>query len=150
MQRTLVLLKPDAVQRGLVGDIISRLERRGLKLVAAKLMRVSEALARQHYAEHVGKPFFAGLVDFITSGPIMAMVVEGYDAVALVRATVGLTDPQDAAPGTIRGDLAVSIGRNLVHGADSEESARREIALFFSDDEILEYSRDLERWITES
>ena len=150
MQRTLVLLKPDAIQRGLAGEIISRLERRGLRLAAVKLMRVSNELAQKHYGEHMGKPFFDGLVSFITSSPIIAMVVEGEDAVALVRAAMGATNPADAAPGTVRGDLAVSIGMNLIHGSDSEESAKREVGLFFSPDEILKYERDVERWITEA
>ena len=150
MQRTLVLLKPDAIQRGLSGEIISRLERKGLRFAAVKLMRVSNELAQRHYGEHVGKPFFDGLVAFITSSPIIAMVVEGEDAVALVRAAMGATDPADAAPGTVRGDLAVSIGMNLIHGSDSEESAKREVELFFSPDEILEYERDVERWIIEA
>ena len=150
MQRTLVLLKPDAVQRGLAGEIISRLERRGLRFVAMKLMRVSKELARKHYAEHVGKPFFDGLVSFITSSPIIAMVVEGEGVVEIVRATMGATSPAAAAPGTIRGDLAVFIGMNLIHGSDSESSAKREIELFFSPDEIVEYSRDVDRWIIEA
>ena len=150
VQRTLVLLKPDAIQRGLAGEIIGRIERRGLQLAAAKLIQIDEALAHRHYAEHVGKPFFDGLVDFITSGPVMAMVVEGVNAVEAVRSTMGSTNPQDAAPGTIRGDLAVSIGMNLIHGSDSEESAVREIGLFFSSGELLVYSRDVDRWITES
>ena len=150
MQRTLVLLKPDAIQRGLAGEILSRLERRGLKPVAMKMMRVSEELALRHYADHVGKDFFPGLVRFITSGPIVAMVVEGENAVALVRSTMGATDPQNAGPGTVRGDLAVSIGPNLIHGSDSPDSAKREIELFFTPDEVLDYSRDIDRWITES
>lgn len=150
MARTLILLKPDAVQRALVGELISRMERRGLKLVAMKLIQVDEELARRHYAEHVGKPFFAGLVEFITSSPLVAMVAEGERAVESVRSIIGATDPVDAAPGTVRGDLAVSVGLNLVHGSDSEESAAREIELFFSPGEIVSYDRDLERWITES
>lgn len=150
MQRTLVLLKPDAIQRGLVGEIISRLERRGLRFAAMKLMRVSEDLARRHYAAHVSKPFFPGLVRFITSSPIIAMVVEGENAVELVRATMGATNPQSAAPGTIRGDLAMNIGSNLIHGSDSPEAAEREIGLFFSPGEVLDYKRDVDRWITES
>ena len=150
MQRTLVLLKPDAIQRGLTGEIMVRLEGRGLKFVGMKMMRVTEELARRHYAEHEGKPFFEGLVKFITSTPIIATVVEGDNAIELVRSTMGATDPQDAAPGTIRGDLAVSIGNNLIHGSDSETSAGREIELFFSPDEILEYRREIDRWIIES
>ena len=150
MQRSLVLLKPDTVQRGLVGEVVSRLERRGLKIVAMKLMTISRELANRHYDAHVGKPFFEGLVSFITSGPVVAMVLEGEDAVSLVRATMGATDPRDSGPGTVRGDLAISIGRNLIHGSDSEEAAVREIDLFFSADELVDYGRDTERWITES
>ena len=150
MKKTLVLLKPDAIQRGLVGEIVSRLERRGLKLAATKMMWVSRELATQLYAVHVGKPFFDGLVDFITSSPIIAMVVEGEEAVELVRTTMGATDPGGATPGTIRGDLAVSISRNLIHGSDSEETAQREIELFFTPEELLDYPRDSDRWITES
>ena len=150
MQRTLVLLKPDAVQRGLIGEAISRLEHRGLKMAAAKMMRVDDDLARRHYAEHTGKPFFDGLVRFITSGPIVAMVFEGENAIEVVRGVIGATNPQDAAPGTVRGDLALTIGANLIHGSDSEASADREIGLFFSPDEILDYARDLDRWIIES
>ena len=150
MQRSLVLLKPDTVQRGLVGEIVSRLERRGLKIVAMKLMTISRELANRHYDAHVGKPFFEGLVGFITSGPVVAMVLEGDAAVSLVRSTMGATDPRDSGPGTVRGDLAVSIGRNLIHGSDSEEAAAREIDLFFSADDLVDYARDMERWITES
>ncbi len=150
MQRTLVLLKPDAVQRGLVGEIVSRLEKRGLRLAGMKLMQVSNELANKHYAEHVGKPFFNGLVEFITSSPIVAMVVEGENAVELVRKTMGPTNPQNADSGTIRGDFGLTIGMNLIHGSDSEKSAKREIELFFSPEEIIEYERDIDRWITES
>ena len=150
MDRSLVLLKPDTVQRGLIGELVSRLERKGLKVVAMKLMQMDEQLARQHYEAHVGKPFFAGLVQFITSDPLVAMVVEGESAVKVVRELIGATDPKVAAPGTIRGDLAVSIGPNLLHGSDSEEAAAREINLFFSPSEVLTYSRDVDRWIIES
>jgi len=129
---------------------VSRLERRGLKFVAIKLMLVSDNLAHEHYAEHVGKPFFDGLVRFITSSPIIAMVVEGENTVELVRTTMGATNPQQAAPGTIRGDLALSIGENLIHGSDSPESAAREIALYFSGDEIVDYTKDVDRWVIES
>ncbi len=149
MERTLVLVKPDGVQRGMVGEIISRLERRGIKLVALKLMLVDEALAHRHYGEHEGKPFFQGLVDFITSSPLVAMVWEADDAVEIVRGTMGQTNPKNAAPGTIRGDLGVNIGRNLVHGSDSPESAQREVALFFEKGEILGYNRNNDPWITE-
>ena len=131
VERTLVLVKPDGVQRGLVGDVIARLERRGLHLVGLKLMRIDEALAARHYAEHVAKPFYPGLVRFITSAPVVAMVWEGPGAVALVRSTMGATDPAASAPGTIRGDLGIETTENLVHGSDSHESAAREIALFF-------------------
>lgn len=141
MERTLVLVKPDAVQRGLAGEVISRLERRGLKIVALKLMRVDDALARRHYAEHEGKPFLEGLVAFITSSPIVACVFEGPGAVELVRNTMGATNPQKAGPGTIRGDLAVYIQNNLIHGSDSSASAAREIALFFNDNEIVAWER---------
>ena len=150
MERTLVLLKPDSIQRGLAGEVISRLERRGLKFVAMKLMKVSDELANLHYGEHVGKPFFEGLVKFITSSPIVAMVVEGESAVEVVRNTMGTTNPIQAGPGTIRGDLGLTIGMNLVHGSDSPESARREIDIFFRPEEIVEYTRDIDAWIIES
>jgi nucleoside-diphosphate kinase len=150
MDRTLVLVKPDGVQRGLIGEIISRLERRGLKIVGMKLMQVSGELANRHYGEHEGKPFFAGLVGFITSGPIVAMAIEGNNVVGLVRTTVGATNPADSAPGTIRGDLGVDIGRNLIHGSDSDESAKRELSLFFNEGELLDYSRDTDPWIIEA
>ncbi len=149
-ERTLVLLKPDAVQRGLAGRIIARLEDRGLKIVGLKLMRMDMEIARRHYAEHVERPFFVGLAEFMTSRPILAMAVEGNEAVSVVRDTMGATDPRKAAPGTIRGDLAQDIGRNLIHGSDSVESAERELGIFFSDGEILGYDRETERWITES
>ena len=150
MDRTLVLVKPDGVQRGLIGEIISRLERRGLKIVGMKLMQVSGELANRHYGEHEGKPFFAGLVGFITSGPIVAMAIEGNNVVGLVRNTVGATNPADSAPGTIRGDLGVDIGRNLIHGSDSDESATRELSLFFTEGELLDYSRLTDPWIIEA
>jgi nucleoside-diphosphate kinase len=149
MERTLVLVKPDGVQRGLIGEIISRLERRGLKLVAMKLLRVDEALARQHYAEHAERPFFRGLVEFITAAPVVAMVWEADNVVEIVRQTMGETSPARAAPGTIRGDLGLNIGRNLVHGSDKVESAEREISLFFRPQEILDYTRSNDPWITE-
>lgn len=149
MQHTLVLVKPDGVQRGLVGEVIFRLERRGLKLVALKLMRVDEALARRHYGEHAQRPFFPGLVEFITSGPVVAMVWEGDQAVDIVRKSMGETDPARSAPGTIRGDLGLSIGRNLVHGSDRPESAEREISLFFDPQEVLDYPRSTDPWIRE-
>jgi nucleoside-diphosphate kinase len=146
MQRTLLLIKPDAVQRGLVGEIISRLEGRGLRIAALRLLRVDEELARRHYAEHADKPFFSQLVGFITSAPIVAAVLEGPHAVEVLRQTMGATDPRQAAPGTIRGDLGLDITHNLVHGSDSEETARREIALFFDESDIISYRRDVDRW----
>lgn len=149
MEKTLVLVKPDGVQRGLVGEIISRLERRGLKLVGMKLMRLDEALARQHYAEHVDRSFFPGVVEFVSSAPLVAMVWEADNVVDIVRNTMGETDPRNSAPGTIRGDLGLHIGRNLVHGSDSVESAKREIDLFFGPEEILDYTRSTDPWITE-
>ena len=149
MERTLVLVKPDGVQRGLIGEIISRLERRGLKLVGMKLMKVDDPLARQHYGEHVDRPFFAGLVAFITSSPVVAMAWEAENAVEAVRNTMGQTNPTTSPPGTIRGDLALDIGRNLVHGSDSPESAERELALFFEAGELLDYTRANDGWIKE-
>ena len=149
METTLVLLKPDAVQRGLAGEIVSRLEKTGLKIKGMKLLHVSQELANQHYGEHVGKPFFDGLVSFITSGPIVAMALEGNGAVAIVRKTMGATNPADSLPGTVRGDYGIDIGRNLVHGSDSVESAKRELALFFDDAELIDYSRATDPWITE-
>jgi nucleoside-diphosphate kinase len=137
MERTLVLVKPDAVERGLVGEIVSRLERRGLKLRGAKLLTVGRPLAESHYGEHVERPFFGELVDFITSAPTLALVVEGEAAVSVVRTTIGATNPIDATPGTIRGDLALAMPDNLVHGSDSRESATREVALWFADGELV-------------
>jgi nucleoside-diphosphate kinase len=131
VERTLVLIKPDAVQRALAGEILSRLERRGLKVVEAKLLTVDRGLAEEHYAEHAEKPFFGELVEFITSAPTLALVIEGEGAIAVVRTTMGATNPADSAPGTIRGDLALSMPDNLVHGSDSHESAQRELALWF-------------------
>ena len=132
-QRTLVLVKPDGVKKGLIGEIISRLEKKGLKIAAMRMLQMDKALARKHYAVHDGKPFFAGLVDFITSGPIVAVVVEGEKSVEVVRKLMGETDPVKAAPGTIRGDYGLDIGENLIHGSDSEENAQVEISLFFPD-----------------
>ena len=150
MERTLVLVKPDAVQRGLVGNIISRIERTGLKLVALKMLRMDREMAEQHYSIHRGKPFFEGLVQFIISSPLVAAVFEGSEAVGIVRKLMGETDPAQAAPGTIRGDLALEIERNVVHGSDSVENAEQEIGLFFSPEEILSYERHGERWLTKS
>ena len=149
LERTLVIVKPDGVQRGLIGEIIHRLERRGLKLVGLKLMQVTPELAKTHYAEHVGKPFFEGLVSYITSSPVAVAVFEGKKAIETVRTTMGATNPVNAAPGTIRGDFGVEIGRNLVHGSDGPESAAREISIFFKEDELLNYSRATDQWIME-
>ena len=149
MDRTLVLIKPDAMQRGLTGEIIARLERRGLRIVAMRLFQMDEPLARRHYAEHEGKPFFPGLIAYITSCPIIAAVFEGTGAVEVVRRTMGVTNPAAAEAGTIRGDLALETGRNLIHGSDSPQSAQREIALFFGEGEIHSYQRDVDRWVFE-
>jgi nucleoside-diphosphate kinase len=149
VERTLILAKPDAVQRALVGEIISRFERRGLQLVAMKLLNVSTALAREHYKEHIGKPFFKGLVEYITSTPVVAIVVEGPNAVEICRTAIGATNPVAATPGSIRGDFAVQVGRNLVHGSDSVKSAKREVKLFFKAAELVSYKRTNQRWITE-
>ena len=148
-ERTLVLLKPDAVQRGLVGTIVSRLEGRGLKIAAMKLVHMDRGMASRHYEAHVERPFFPGLVDFITSGPLVAMVLQGPRAVEMVRNTMGATNPLESAPGTIRGDLATDIGRNLVHGSDSLDAAQREIALFFEESEVVDYARSVDPWIIE-
>jgi len=148
-QRTLVLVKPDGVQRGLIGEIVGRVEARGLKLVALKLMQITPELANRHYTEHKGKPFFDGLVAFITSGPVVAMIWEGREAVSVVRTIMGSTDPLKAAPGTIRGDLALDHGMNLIHGSDSPERAQVEIDLFFRAGEIHDYVRTADRWIVE-
>ena len=149
-ERTFVMAKPDAVQRGLVGEIVSRLEDRGLKLVGGEFMRIDRALAEAHYAEHQDKPFFEGLVEFITSGPVFAMVWEGQDATAQVREMMGATDPADAAAGTIRGDFGLDLGRNVIHGSDTEPgSNEREIDLFFEDDELLDYERIDAAWLYE-
>ncbi len=147
MERTLVILKPDAVQRGLIGEIICRLERRGLKIIAMKMVQLSEEIARRHYAVHEGKPFFEGLIAYITSAPVVLMVLEGPRAIEVVRTTMGATDPAKAAPGTIRADLALTVDRNLVHGSDGPETAASEIALFFREDELLQYPRDTDRWL---
>ncbi len=141
------MVKPDGVQRRFTGEVIGRLERKGLKPVAIKMMLVEEGLAAQHYGEHRGKPFYESLISFITSGPVVAMVWEGDSAVAVARTLIGATDPQQAAPGTIRGDLALFTGNNLVHGSDSPESARREIALFFTEAEICSYRDASEGWL---
>jgi len=143
------MVKPDGVQRGLAGEIIARFEKKGFKIVALKMLRISRELAEKHYGEHVGKPFFESLVGFITSGPVVAMVIEGKDAVSAAREMMGATNPLKAAPGTIRGAYGIDIGRNVIHGSDSRESAEREIALFFKEEELLDYSREIDCWIYE-
>jgi nucleoside-diphosphate kinase len=147
MEKSLVLIKPDAVQRGLAGEIISRLEKKGLKIVAMKMLRMDGALAQRHYAVHTGKAFFNDLVDFITSGPVIAVVFQGRNAVEVIRQVMGATDPAKASSGTIRGDFGIDIGHNLMHGSDSLDNASGEIDLFFSAEEILSYDRDLDNWI---
>jgi len=143
------MIKPDGVQRGLVGDVVARFERRGLKIAAMKMLLVSEDLAKKHYEEHAAKPFFPNLVSFIRSGPTVAMVVEGKDVVPIVRSMVGATKPKESAPGTIRGDFAVDMGRNVIHASDSPESAKREISLYFNTSEIVTYKRIDEQWLYE-
>ncbi|MDD2372964.1 MAG: nucleoside-diphosphate kinase [Syntrophomonadaceae bacterium] len=137
MNRTFAMVKPDGVEKGLVGEIISRFEKKGLKMVALKIMKITPELAEKHYSEHKGKPFFADLVNFITSGPVAAMVLEGENVIPTVRTMMGATNPQDAAPGTIRGDFALTIDENIIHGSDSPESARREIGIFFKEEEMV-------------
>ena len=149
MERTLVIVKPDAVERGLIGEILKRLETRGLKMVGLKLMAVSQDLARKHYAVHEGKGFFEPLISYITSAPVAVAVFEGKAAVEAVRSTVGATNPVKAGPGTIRGDLGMEIGRNLVHASDSVENAQSEVALWFNEGELVSWSRDTDRWISE-
>ena len=149
MERTFVMIKPDGVQRGLIGEIVARFERRGLKIGAMKMVHVDEAFARKHYAVHEGKPFFEGLIRYITSAPVVAMVVEGPDAIRVVRDMVGATDPRKAAAGTIRGDYGLEIGRNLIHASDAPETADFEIGLWFTEEEIVPWQRDVDRWILE-
>ncbi|MBO8183719.1 MAG: nucleoside-diphosphate kinase [Archaeoglobus sp.] len=148
-QRTFVMVKPDGVERGVIGEVISRLERKGLKIVGMKMLKIGEELAKNHYAEHKEKPFFDSLVAYITSGPVVAMVVEGKEAIRVVRTLVGATNPIDASPGTIRGDFGMDLGRNIIHASDSEESAEREVSLFFNPDEIFTYERAIDKWIYE-
>ena len=149
MERTLVIIKPDGVQRGLIGPIITRLERRGLKITAMKMIQMDYDLAQRHYAVHEGKPFYERLLEYIISAPVVVMVVEGKEAIEVVRRTMGATNPMEATPGTIRADYGLEIGLNLVHGSDGAETAAFEIPLFFNEDEILSYSRDTDRWIFE-
>ena len=149
MERTLVLVKPDGVQRGLIGETVSRLERRGLRLVAARFLQISKNLAERHYAIHKGKSFYDGLISYITSGPVMAMVWEGPNAIAAVRQTMGATRPIEASPGSFRPDFGLEVGRNLTHASDSIETAEAEIELWFNSTDLVEWSRDLDKWIFE-
>jgi nucleoside-diphosphate kinase len=149
VERTLVLVKPDGVQRGLIGEVITRLERRGLRLVAARFTAVNQELAEIHYAIHKGKPFYEGLIRYITSAPVMAMVWEGPNAVAAVRQTMGATRPVDAAPGSIRSDFALEVGRNLTHASDTPENGEKEVALWFRPEELVSWERSTDRWIFE-
>ncbi len=149
MERSLVLVKPDGVQRGLIGEVIMRLERRGLRLVGAKFIQVSQELARTHYAIHLGKPFYEGLIRYITSAPVMAMVWEGPDAINAIRQTMGATSPIAAAPGSIRHDFALQIGRNLTHASDSVENGEKEVDLWFTAQELVSWERSSDRWIFE-
>lgn len=149
MERTFVLVKPDGVQRGLIGAIIQRLEKRGLRITAAKFMAVEKSLAEQHYSIHKGKPFYDSLIAYITSGPVLAMVWEGPSAISAVRQTMGATNPLEAAPGSVRHDFGLEIGRNLTHASDSPENASAEINLWFSETELVDWSRDTDRWIFE-
>ncbi|PKL68914.1 MAG: nucleoside-diphosphate kinase [Methanobacteriales archaeon HGW-Methanobacteriales-1] len=139
MEKSFVMMKPDAVQRRLMGQVLSRFEEKGLQIVAAKLMHISEDLAKEHYGEHSEKPFFGGLVEYITSSAVLAMVIQGDDCISLIRKMVGATNPKEADLGTIRGDFALDMGRNIIHASDSSQSAEREIALFFDETEIVEY-----------
>ncbi|ASJ53425.1 nucleoside-diphosphate kinase [Brevibacillus sp. HB1.2] len=147
MEKTFLMVKPDGVQRNLIGEIVSRFEKKGYQLVGAKLMTVSRELAEEHYAEHKERPFFGELVDFITSGPVFAMVWQGNNVITTARAMMGKTNPVDAASGTIRGDFATSVGMNIIHGSDSPESAEREIGLWFSAEEVLSFEKTIQRWI---
>ncbi|HWG89561.1 MAG TPA: nucleoside-diphosphate kinase [Candidatus Thermoplasmatota archaeon] len=149
MERTFAMVKPDGVQRNLTGEIVRRYEARGLKVVGMKLMMVPRTMAEAHYAEHKGKPFYNGLVEYITSGPVVALCLEGKNAVAVVRAMNGATKPWDALPGTIRGDFALDIGRNVVHGSDSVESAKRELEIYFTKDELVTWTPAASKWVTE-
>lgn len=147
MEKTFLMVKPDGVQRGLIGEIVSRFERKGFQLVGAKLMQIPTSVAEQHYGEHKGKPFYDELVSFITSGPVFAMVWQGENVIATARQMMGATNPKDALPGTIRGDYGVTVGKNIIHGSDSLESAKREISLFFKEEELVKYTRTVDGWI---
>lgn len=147
MERTFLMVKPDGVQRNLIGEIVSRFEKKGFQLVGGKLMSISQELAAEHYGEHKERPFFGELVDFITSGPVFAMVWEGENVIATARQMMGSTNPKDAAPGTIRGDFGITVGKNVIHGSDSPASAEREIGLFFKEEEKVEYKKLMNEWI---
>ncbi|MFD1849533.1 nucleoside-diphosphate kinase [Oceanobacillus bengalensis] len=147
MEKTFLMVKPDGVQRNLIGEIVSRFETKGFKLAGAKLMNISDELAKQHYGEHKDRPFFGELVDFITSGPVFAMVWEGENVISTARNMMGKTNPAEATPGTIRGDFGLTVGKNVIHGSDSLESAEREVNLFFSKNEILSYEKQDSSWI---
>ncbi|WP_448543653.1 nucleoside-diphosphate kinase [Roseiflexus sp.] len=149
MERSLIILKPDAVQRGLIGPILTRIEQRGLRIVGMKLMQIDESLARRHYAIHEGKAFFDSLITYITSGPVVVLVVTGRNVIEIVRSMVGATNPVKAAPGTIRGDFALEIGRNLIHASDSPENGEMEVSLFFRPEELVEMHRSADQWIYE-
>ena len=149
MERSLVLVKPDGVQRGLIGEVISRLERRGLRLVAARFMQVSQELAETHYTIHKGKPFYEGLISYIISAPVMAMVWEGPNAIAAIRQTMGSTRPTEAAPGSLRHDFALEVGRNLTHASDTVENGATEVALWFKPEELADWKREVDRWVFE-
>ena len=149
MERSLVLVKPDGVQRALIGEVISRLERRGLRLVGAKFMQVSKELAETHYGIHKGKPFYDGLIEYIISAPVMAMVWEGPNAIVAIRQTMGATRPTEAAPGSLRHDFALEVGRNLTHASDTPENGASEVALWFKDEELVDWTREVDRWVFE-
>jgi nucleoside-diphosphate kinase len=149
VERTLIIVKPDGVQRALIGTVLGRLEQRGLKIVGLKMIQISREMAERHYGEHREKPFFGGLVRFITSSPVVVGVLEGPKAIEVTRSTVGATNPVSAAAGSIRGDFGLTIGQNLIHASDGPETAAREVALFFNDDELITYERAIDRWILE-
>jgi nucleoside-diphosphate kinase len=147
MEKTFLMVKPDGVQRNVIGEIVARFEKKGYHLVGAKLMQIPTELAEQHYGEHKERPFFGELVNFITSGPVFAMVWEGENVILTARQMMGATNPKDAAPGTIRGDFAVTVGKNMIHGSDSAESAEREIGLFFKEEELVSYEKTINNWV---
>jgi len=148
-EKTLILVKPDGVQRGIAGQVIARLEATGLRIAGMKLLQISDDLAAEHYGEHDGKPFYPGLVAFITSGPVIAICLDGPNAISIARKVMGSTNPAEATPGTVRGDLAINIGRNVIHGSANEKDAVREVALYFRNDELVDYTRGIDGWIIE-